>query len=387
VAVEGITDLPLHSGAVPEWLYRYMERLGRAILRVLVEEFGASEVVRRFSDPLWFQAFNNVIGMDWDSSGSTTVVLRVLKNVSWSEDLGFLVIGGKGAESRKIPEEGPVAAKRLGLGEDWGREIQRISYIGAKVDGVLLQDGHSIYIHGVIVSSDGSWTIIQQGMNIDRGYARRYHISNASFKNLPLDPHTGVASNSILKPLNLVDSDSMETIKAIEDLVSQDVSKIIRDIALVDACIRGRKTLIGDPCRGVKREFSVGYYKPVKIDRLLINTMNRIQLEGAKRIIDLLGIRGLGPETMRALTLVADLIYGYTPSNRDVVSHPIDPFKYSYAHGGKDGVPYRVRRDLIERTIITLEEAVERAKLGDREKIESLKRISRFASLVLGNRS
>jgi hypothetical protein len=313
------------------------------------------------------------------------VVLRVLKNVSWSEDLDFLVLGGKGAESRKIPEEAPLASSRLGLGEDWGGEIRRISYVGAKVDNVLLQDGHSIYIHGVIVSSEGMWTIIQQGMNADRGYARRYHISSLSFKNLPLDPHTGIASNHVLKPLNLVDSESIGVIRAIEDIISQGASKIIREIALVDACIRGRRTLIGDPCKGFKREFSVGYYKPLKIDRTLINTINEIQIKGARKIIDLLGIRGFGPEAMRALALVADLIYGYTPSNRDPVSHPIDPFKYSYAHGGKDGVPYRIRRDIIEKTIMTLEEAVERARLGDREKVDSLKRISRFASLVLGS--
>jgi hypothetical protein len=382
--VEGIADLPLHSGSVPSWLYRYMERLGRAIVRGIIDEYGASELVRRLSDPLWFQAFNNAIGMDWDSSGSTTVVLRILKGISWSEDLGVLVLGGKGAESRNIPFESIDAARRLGLGEEWGREIRRISYIGAKVDGVLLQDGHQLYIHGVIVSSDGYWAIIQQGMDAERGYARRYHISRDSFRDPPIDPHSGVASNQLLKPLNLADRASMDTIKAIEDLVSQSVSKVIRDIAMADACIRGRRTLVGDPCRGVRRDFSIKFYRPVRIDREMIETINRIQLEGARRIIEILGVRGVGSETMRALVLVADLIYGYTPSNRDPVSHPLDPFKYSYAQGGKDGVPYRVRRDLLERTIMTLEEAIERAKLGDRDKAESLKRLSRYSKTILG---
>lgn len=384
--MEGIADLPLHSGAVPRWLYEYMERLGRAIIGVLVEEYGPGEVVRRFSDPFWFQAFNNVIGMDWDSSGSTTVVLRVLKSISWNSDLGFMVLGGKGAESRRIPEESGVAVRRLDLGEDQGLMIRRASYIGAKIDSVMLQDGHQIYIHGIIVSRDGSWTIVQQGMNIESGYARRYHISSETFKNIPLDPHSGLASNQILKPLNLVDRDSVDAVKLIEDLFSQSASKILREIALADACIRGRRTLIGDPCRSPKKEFTVGYYRPINIDRGLIEAINRAQLEGARRIIDILSVRGFGPEAMRALVLVADLIYGYTPSNRDPVSHPIDPFKYSYAHGGKDGVPYRVRRDLLERTIITLEEAVERARIGEKEAMESLRRLSRFSSMILGER-
>lgn len=382
--MEGVADLPLHSGAVPRWLYEYMERLGRAIVKALVEEHGPSEVVRRFSDPFWFQAFNNVIGMDWDSSGSTTVVLRILKSISWDDDLGFLVIGGKGSESRKIPEESDIAAKKLDLGEEQGSLIKKVSYIGAKVDSVLLQDGHQIYIHGIMVSRDGVWTIVQQGMNIESGYARRYHLSSETFKNMPLNPHSGLASNQILRPLNLTDENSMNTVSVIEDLFAQSASKILRDIALADACIRGRRTLIGDPCRGSKREFTIGYYRPVNIDRGLIEAINRAQVEGARRIIDILGVRGLGPEAMRALVLVADLIYGYTPSNRDPVSHPMDPFKYSYAHGGKDGVPYRVRRDLLERTIVTLEEAVERARLGRREAVESLRRLSRLSSMILG---
>jgi len=381
--VEGIADLPLHSGAVPRWLYEYMERLGRAIIEVLIEEYGPSEVVRRFSDPLWFQAFNNAIGMDWDSSGSTTVVLRILKNISWNKDLGFLVLGGKGAESRRIPEESTIAVEKLGLGEDQGSVIRRVSYIGAKIDSVLLQDGHQIYIHGIMVSEDGLWTIIQQGMNIERGYARRYHLSSDTFRDLPWNPHSGLASNQILKPLNLTDNGSMDTVKLIEDLFSQSVSKIISDIALADACIRGKRTLIGNPCRGSRREFTIGYYKPVSINAGLIEAINRAQLEGARRIVDILGARGFGPEAMRALVLVADLIYGYTPSNKDPVSHPMDPFKYSYAHGGKDGVPYRVRRDLLERTIVTLEEAVERARLGRKEAMESLKRLARFSSMIL----
>ncbi len=382
--MEGIAELPLHSGAVPRWLYEYMLRLGRAIIEVLVEEYGPGEVVKRFSDPFWFQAFSNVIGMDWDSSGSTTVVLRVLKSISWERDLGFVVLGGKGAESRKIPEESVAAAKKLVLGEDQGTAIRRASYIGAKVDSVLLQDGHQIYIHGIMVSRDGFWAIVQQGMNVSTRYARRYHISSETFKNIPQDPHSGLASNQILKPLNLVDRDSIEAVRLIEDLFSQSASKIVRDIALADACIRGKRTLIGDPCGGSRKEFTVGYYRPININRDLIDAINRAQLEGARKLIDIIGVRGFGPEAMRALALVADLIYGYTPSNRDPVSHPIDPFRYSYAHGGKDGVPYRVRRDLLERTIITLEEAVEKAKLGRKEAMESLKRLSRFSSMVLG---
>ncbi|MGC9148585.1 MAG: DUF763 domain-containing protein [Sulfolobales archaeon] len=388
--MSGVAELPLHEGHVPRWLLSYMERLSRALLLVLNEIYGPDKTIDLFSDPLWFQAFNNIIGMDWDSSGSTTVVTAVIKKVSWSEDLGFLVLGGKGEYSRRTIDEIPLAVNRLGLGEEQNDLLTRISRVSAKIDGVLLQDGYSLYHHSLFVSSGGNWVVIQQGMNTNSRMARRYHLSKSSL-NLDelINPHTGVASNNILRPINLVDEGSRDTIKVIEDLLKQRSSKILSEIRVINARLKGLGSLTmfsKTPLENtvlIEKRYSVPFYRPINITREFIETINKIQLEEAEKIAEALNIRGFGAEIVRALALVADLIYNAPPSNRDPVTHPIDPFKYSYAHGGKDGVPYRIRREILERTIMTLEEAVERAKLGDKEKLDVLKRLSRYSrSLV-----
>ena len=385
----GIADLPLHSGEVPKWLLSYMERIGKAIIDVLVEEYGTEEIIYRFSDPLWFQAFNNAIGMDWDSSGSTTVVIAILKKITWDNNYGFVVLGGKGEHSLNIPNEVEYAAKKLDLDDDASRYIARMSRLGAKIDNVLLQDGYSLYHHSIIVSEKGNWTIIQQGMNTSIRMARRYHLSKNMFNEKLLNPHSGVASSNIVKPLNLTDSGSRETVKIIEDIVVEPVSRIIRYIRQVNSILKNNSSLLtfakntasGIGHQALNKEYidAIRYYSPIKISRHLIDTINKIQLYGAERIIEVLSIDGVGPSVIRALALVADLIYGYRPSNRDPVTHPIEPFKYSFAHGGKDGVPYRVNRRLLENTIVTLEDAVNRAKLGDRDKLRLLRSLASLA--------
>ncbi|NAZ12853.1 MAG: DUF763 domain-containing protein [Desulfurococcales archaeon] len=392
--MSGISDLPLHDGHVPKWLLAYMEKLASAILKVMYEIHGPDKIIEYFSDPLWFQAFNNVIGMDWDSSGSTTVVTAVVKKITWKEDLGFLVLGGKGEHSKEVVDEIPLAVKRLSLGEDFIDKMRLVSRIGAKIDSVLLQDGYTLYHHALFISERGGWTIIQQGMKPSIKMARRYHLNHmtADLTKL-LDPHSGVASNNIENPLNLVDNDSLTARGVIEDLLKEDVSKIIKMIREVNALLKGLKSLNeytkltrhleNKRTYFEKKIFSIPYYRPINITDEMIKTLNEAQLKGAEKISEILQIKGFGPETMRALTLVADLIFNTPPSNRDPVTHPIDPFKYSYAHGGKDGVPYKVRRDLLEKTILTLEEAVERAKIGDHEKMKMLNRLAQLSRYVL----
>ena len=388
--MSGVAELPLHTGHVPRWLLNYMERLSRALLLVLNEIYGPDKTIEFFSDPLWFQAFNNIIGMDWNSSGSTTVVTAVIKKITWSEDLGFLVLGGKGEYSRRTIDEIPLAVNKLDLSEEHKDLFTKISRVAAKIDGVLLQDGYTLYHHSLLISSGGNWVVVQQGMNTSNRMARRYHLSKSSL-NLDdlINPHSGVASNNILRPINLVDEGSRETIKVIEDLLKQSSSKILSEIRIVNARLKGLSSLTmfsknsPETIVTIEKRYSVPFYRPVNITKEFIETINKVQLERAERIAEALNIRGFGAEVVRALALVADLIYNAPPSNRDPVTHPIDPFKYSYAHGGKDGVPYKVRRELLERTIMTLEEAVERAKLGDKEKLDMLRRLSKYSrSLV-----
>ncbi len=175
--LEGIADLPLHKGHIPVWLLHIMERLASAIIELLINEYGPGGVVQRFSNPLWFQAFNNIIGMDWDSSGSTTVTTGVLKTITWRHpEWGLLVLGGKGANARRVPEELERAVEALNLPNSKAEELEKASRLTAKIDSALLQDGYTLYHHSLIVSRDGTWSIIQQGMNTEKKMARRYHI-------------------------------------------------------------------------------------------------------------------------------------------------------------------------------------------------------------------
>ncbi|MEB3846559.1 MAG: DUF763 domain-containing protein, partial [Desulfurococcales archaeon] len=168
-------DLPLHTGHVPQWMLRIMEKLARAIVEYMVEVRGPSSVIAMLSDPLWFQAFNNVIGMDWDSSGSTTVVGGVLKTITWrNPHLGLLVLGGKGARMRDVPREAERAADLLGLDPE---RLKAASKLAARVDSSLLQDGYDLYIHLMAISEDGEYVVVQQGMNTSIGMARRYHVA------------------------------------------------------------------------------------------------------------------------------------------------------------------------------------------------------------------
>lgn len=386
--MSGVAELPLHDGHVPRWLLEYMERLALAILRVLHELYDAREIIRSFSDPLWFQAFNNVIGMDWDSSGSTTVVTAILKKITWREDFDFIVLGGKGEHSKKTINEIPEAVRRFDLGEDSIERYTRISRIVAKIDSSLLQDGYTLYHHSLMISRDGFWGVVQQGMNVARKMARRYHINQDTLEqDLLTDPHAGLASNTIENPLNLVDIESVNTRRVIDDIIRERPSRIVALIREVNRQLKGVASLeqfargVSGVVRAGRRSFTISYYKPVNITRELIDKINETQLINAQSLVEALEIRGFGAEHVRALTLVADLIFNATPSNRDPVTHPMDPFIYSYAHGGKDGVPYRVRRDLLERTIITLEEAVERARIGDREKMRALERLARYSKI------
>ena len=190
----GYTELPLHDGHVPRWLAELMKRLAYAILEVMVDEFGVGKVVERLSNPLWFQAFNNIIGMDWDSSGSTTVTTAILKQVTWNHpELGILVLGGKGELARKVPEEIVEASKILNLSESTVKELEKASRLAAKVDSAMLQDGYQLYHHSLIISNDGRWCIIQQGMNVENKTARRYHWYSEAIKSYVVEPHTGIA--------------------------------------------------------------------------------------------------------------------------------------------------------------------------------------------------
>jgi len=382
----GIADLPLHIGTVPQWLANKMQRLAKAILNVMVIEFSEDEVVKRLSDPLWFQAFNNIIGMDWDSSGSTTVTLGILKSLTWRcTELGILVLGGKGARALNIPKEIEKATEILGLSTQSAEELKEVSRLGAKVDTALLQDGYTLYHHTLIISRR-TWTIIQQGMNTSLRLARRYHLVDEAFKigkDIEGSLHSGIACNHKSSILNLIDNGSRDTRKTLLDLTMESPNKLVKELRIVNRILKKNETLEKWLGKSTTKPIDFKnlrtiYYRPIKLSRQLIQAINTLTMQRAESIRELLRIKGVSAEVIRALTLVADLIYSEKPSFNDPVTHPLDPFIYSYAHGGKDGIPYAIRPDLLDQTILTLEEAIERAKLGNTEKLQMLKRLRRL---------
>ncbi len=369
----GISDLILHGGKVPPHLMKRMIGLADAIVEVMIEEFGPEKIVKRLADPFWFQAFNNAIGMDWDSSGSTAVVLGILKQLSWKKDWNFLVLGGKGKNMLKVKEESVEAARRLDVDSD---EISKVSKVSARLDSALLQDGYDLYVHFVIVTPK-RWTVIQQGMNTEIKLARRYHVTDEN--EVWVNPHAAVLGRKA-DALDLSSKESREVAKISVDLINEGPTKVIGLLKVAKAATKGQRTLTGEP---LLSPLALKYYYPVRPSKQLENALRRAYEFKPKREEDLLIAPGVGPKVMRALALISHLIYRSPPSFEDPVSAPLDPFAYAYAVGGKDGVPYPYDVKTADKVIETIKEIVEKAKIGEKERMKALRRLSMLAEKVI----
>jgi len=372
----GTADLPLHWGHVPRWMFKIMTELAEAIVEYMVEFRGPSSVVAMLADPYWFQAFNNVIGMDWDSSGSTTVVTGVLKIVTWKRpDLGVLVLGGKGARARSVPEEAPRAGELLGL-EPEG--LVRFSRLAARADNVFLQDGYQLYHHALIVSEEGDAVVVQQGLNAETRMARRYHLTRADIE----EPHSAIAGVPSKAILNATARESGPAVKAYIDVLNEGPARVKR--LLSDALTAARGPTLLDYIGGGPPREKKPYYVPVKPSSHLIRNLERLASNPPTSKLDLALAPGLGPATLRALALIADLIYGVPTSTRDPATIPLDPYAYAYAIGGKDGIPYPFDAGTARNAILVLREALENARLGDRTRAKALERLARIARSIEG---
>jgi hypothetical protein len=367
--IEGIADLPLHTGHVPSWLIPVMRKLSRAILDIMLIEWGPEKVVERLSNPLWFQAFNNVIGMDWDSSGSTTVTLGILKEVVNPKDDGLAVLGGKGKNALKVPEE--LHSLNFDIDSD---KLANISRLVAKVDTTLVQDGHQLYHHSMLVTEKGYWGIIQQGMNEETKFARRYHWKNT--ENFTVDPHEAIAGKKGIA-VNIIEKQKENTRKLVLDLLRQDPRKIINELQQAKAILKGQATIEswinGASFVGISKKAKIIYMRPLD-ERKIKPILEKLYESNPENLEEAL-LEGLGPSTAKALYLISDLIYREPPSYNDPVNMPYDPFKYAYAIGGKDGIPYPVNRRVAEEVIITLEDIIQKAKLESNEKKFSLNKL------------
>ncbi len=377
--LEGIADLPLHDGTVPPWMLRLMQRMAAAIVEIIVDEYGPRGLVERLANPYWFQALNNVIGMDWDSSGSTTVTLGILKAEAWRRGWGVLILGGKGSRARRVPQEIPVAARRLGLGEEQASLLDKVSRLAAKVDSAMLQDRYQLYHHALIVSEDGSWSVVQQGMNPEARMARRYHWLYTA-RSLVVEPHSSVAGTRHFQVMNMSARESEEARRTMLDLAREKPSTISSLLAELGRGLRGVASLERWIHPESRERVSVPeIYRPLPNHRAVARVIERIREVDPRSVEELLLVRGVGPSTVRALALIADLVYNAKPSTRDPVNAPLDPYTYAYAVGGKDGVPYPYDKRTAEEVIVTLEDIVRKARLGDKERMRALKRLARLA--------
>ncbi|SDH08240.1 DUF763 domain-containing protein [Chitinophaga filiformis] len=352
----GHADLPLHYGHVPPWLARRMSLLGGAIVETIVADYGKGEVLRRLSDPCWFQALGCVLGMDWHSSGITTSVMGALKKAlnPRAQELGIYICGGKGKHSKETPAELLAIAERTGLP---GQELVRCSKLAAKVDNTAVQDGFQLYLHSFIVSSEGEWAVVQQGMNDANGMARRYHWHSTAFKEFTETPHTFIYGHNQGLILNLTDKDASSTKSGMLQLVKEKPAHLLPEI----------RNLIMPSHHDVRA-------KDVDLKRLgsVLAVAHERQLHDFE---SLLLLEGVGPRTLQSLTLVSEVIHG-TPSRFT------DPARFSFAHGGKDGHPFPVPVNVYDETISVLKDAVNKAKIGQSDKQEAIRKLSVLSQQV-----
>lgn len=382
----GHADLPLHGGTVPKWLADRMMQMGSLIIESIITNFGKKEVLVRLSDPLWFQSLGAVMGMDWHSSGITTSVMYALKRGinKRAKDFGLCVCGGRGKYSRRTPDELMFLANATGLD---GTKLINSSKLVAKVDSTAVQDGFQLYMHNFVLSNEGDWTVIQQGMNIESKTARRYHWSSENLKSFIEEPHTGITGENQGLILNLTAKDAKETRSHILDFSKENPDKIIKEIQNVfkheeninkinsikndNILIAQNKTIASETRSIVMPHHHEVRAKDVNLKRLgaVLATAYESQPQNFE---GLLLTPGLGPRTIQSLTLVSEVIYG-TPSRFT------DPARFSFAHGGKDGHPFPVPLKIYDDSIRILHESIERSKLGYKDKSECIKRLHQTA--------
>jgi hypothetical protein len=365
----GVADLKLHPGKAPHWLVKRMMPMASALCEFIVDEFGTLELLQRLSDPVYFQALSNVLGYDWDSSGSTTVTCGVLKSVLSWEKHRMVGIGGKGLASRKVPDQ-------LRALEDYGLDgygLSEISKAVAKVDNAAVQDGYQLYQHVFFVDPDENWTVVQQGMDNNSNDARRYHWISEEVDSFIDEPHTGMISGHVKKTtLDLTSRESDECRKTTLDVVKEDPRKTRK--LFYDVKAYGESTLI-PWIEGDGQESTMPSYKviPNRMDWNAVRKAYELQPSGYE---DMLFIDGMGPATVRGLSLISEMIYGSAPSWSD-------PVRMTFAFGGKDGVPFPVPRKEYDEAIKFMEQALNDASLGRRDRVVALRRLRKFAPPVL----
>ena len=364
----GSADLPLHGGRVPAWLGERMTRLGTIIAEAIILHHGRDDLLRRLAHPFWFQSFGAVMGMDWHSSGITTSVVGALKRGlnPRSSELGIHVCGGRGRHSRKTPEELVTAGERAGFD---GAALGGISRLVAKVDSAAVQDGFDLYLHGFIVTDDGRWTVVQQGMNDGRRTARRYHWLSEGLESFVDSPHSAIEGRSGGEIVNLADRRAAGSRQAqLALLKSLGPDGLVREAAALRPSVATDQPPLPHLLMPSRHDVTSGDV----VLRRLHASLAAADEAGPADFPELLQVPGVGARTIRSLAMVAEIVHG-EPCRFS------DPARYSLAHGGKDRHPFPVPLKVYDKTIGVLKSAVEQAKLGRDEKIGAIRRLDQQA--------
>jgi len=364
----GIANLPLHPGKAPRWLFKRMVLLSKGIIEVIVYEYGKDEFLRRISDPFWFQALSCVLGFDWHSSGTTTVTCGALKEAIKPEEFGFALVGGKGKASTKVLNEVEKIGELYNFSDSFIEEMKYSSRMTAKIDNIAVQDGYNLYHHALLYSENKKWAVIQQGMNSITNYARRYHWLSENVENYVCEPHNAIMGDmrqEIVLDMTSRQSNSAQKISL--ELINDGPSHLKRDWA--ELTLPHNQRTLHDWNRPMKNSKSIEYLcMPKSINWKKMKEIYDFQ---PKNYEQLLSIKGVGSNTVRALALISDLIYGEKPSWSD-------PIKYSFTVGGKDGVPFPVDRKAMDESTQLIRDILEKTKIGDKEKVNALKRLKEF---------
>lgn len=349
----GTADLALMGGSIPAWLFERMTKLSLPMVEAVLMAHGKQGFLSRLSDPFWFQSFASVIGMDWNSSGATTAVMSALKKSlnPHAETLGLFVCGGKGKDSLQTPAELMQVGDKTGLN---GAVLSRYSRLTAKVDSAAIQDGFQVYMHYFVVSDEADWSVVQQGMQTESGKARRYHWHSAAVQSFVEEPHTAICGEHQGEIMNLIDKRAQPSQQAILAITREQPDKIIAEA----------------------KHLRMPMYADIQAKDVDLNRLGSIlwlaQETESQNFEDLLLLKGLGPRTLQSLALVSELIHG-TPSRFS------DPARFAFAHGGKTGRPFPVPTQVYDETITTLRQAVDKAKIGQTDKLKALQKLTALA--------
>lgn len=364
----GTASLPLHYGKAPRWLTKRMTKLAKQIVTIIIDEYSQTELLKRMSDPHWFQALGCTLGYDWHSSGLTTVLTAVLKTATNPTQHGIAICGGKGRLSRQTPTEITQTAQTFGFTTAKTHHLRYASRITAKVDNTAIQAGYPLYHHTILITEKGEWAVVQQGMCTKDRTARRYHWLSTNVKNFLLEPHDAIVGDTKRQiALNMTAKESRECQKTSTDIAKEKPRKVMNMLKSIRP--KYQKSLQEWMPKIKPKDYVIDtLYMPRNLNWKAVKKAYEFQ---PRNYEELLNIKGVGPATIRGLALISQLIYGKPPSWKD-------PVKYTFAYGGKDGVPHPVNRKAMDKSIHILQNAVKNAKIGKKEKQRALKRLRRY---------